>query len=305
MFCSHCGHHNAHTLAEGESADDVAISDLQKQTAKAANSFIKRLLGERTTQLKLERYAKTRLEIGLNKASRALANRIRGITADGDFDALGNISDAELTRFIIEQGLGQVITEYRETQAEILASVERLIQVSAPDWAAQDISRSVEIIAEQNIDEAFSAIIIPDIQRTVREAFFQAEVSEDYGAAVDQLDRQLDRKASAHITEARTRISQYGRAIMTDAGRAAGLSNWLYSGPVDGITRQFCKPLAQKVIDADQLRRLKNGVGPVLIWGGGYNCRHSLTPISADLVEAAGFERATSTDINNANKGAR
>ena len=305
MFCSHCGNIHVQTLAEGRDADDVAIDDLQKQTAKAANEFIKRFLAERTTQLKLERYAKNRLEIGLNKTSRALRDRIRGIVSDDVPAELYRISDADLTRFIFEQGLGQVVTEYRETQADILASVERLIRLSAPAFAADDISQSVEIIAQQNIDEAFSSIIVPDMQRAVREAFFQAEVSDDYGAAVEQLDKQLDRKAAGHITEGRTRISQYGRAIMTEAARESGLTNWLYSGPVDGITRAFCKPLAQKVVSSDQVKSLKNGVGSVLLWGGGYNCRHSLTPISSDLVEVAGLERATRADITAANVGAR
>ena len=152
MFCSHCGSIHVQTLAEGKDADDVAIDDLQKQTAKAANEFIKRFLAERTTQLKLERYAKNRLEIGLNKTSRALRDRIRGIVSDDVPAELFRISDADLTRFIFEQGLGQVVTEYRETQADILASVERLIRLSAPAFAADDISQSVEIIAQQNID---------------------------------------------------------------------------------------------------------------------------------------------------------
>jgi len=42
---------------------------------------------------------------------------------------------------------------------------------------------------------------------------------------------------------------------------------------------------------------------PVKISGGGYNCRHSWSPITDTFMEAAGLQKATAQDIAKANVG--
>ena len=62
------------------------------------------------------------------------------------------------------------------------------------------------------------------------------------------------------------------------AADTVGLDHYLYTGPKDGITRAFCRPLINKVVDKTQLGKLNNGQGlTVRTSGGGYNCRHSWT----------------------------
>ncbi len=90
------------------------------------------------------------------------------------------------------------------------------------------------------------------------------------------------------------------------AGVAAGLKNHLYTGPIDGITRPFCRELVNKVVTDKQLNRLNNNQGlSVITSGGGYNCRHSWSPISNGFVKAAKLDRATPADINRANSKAK
>jgi len=50
------------------------------------------------------------------------------------------------------------------------------------------------------------------------------------------------------------------------------------------------------------MRRLNNGQGlPVKTSGGGYNCRHSWSPVTQGFVDAANLTRATAQDITKAN----
>jgi len=44
---------------------------------------------------------------------------------------------------------------------------------------------------------------------------------------------------------------------------------------------------------------------PVKTGGGGYNCRHSWSPVSEGFLKAAGLDRATTKDISKANAGAK
>jgi hypothetical protein len=59
------------------------------------------------------------------------------------------------------------------------------------------------------------------------------------------------------------------------------------------------------VVDEKQMAALNNGQGlPVKLSGGGYNCRHSWSPVSQGFVDAANLTRATAADIAKANAGA-
>ena len=44
---------------------------------------------------------------------------------------------------------------------------------------------------------------------------------------------------------------------------------------------------------------------PVLTRGGGYNCRHSWSPVSEELIESADLDRGTEADVRKANERAR
>ena len=53
-------------------------------------------------------------------------------------------------------------------------------------------------------------------------------------------------------------------------------------------------------------KKLNNKQGlPVKTGGGGYNCRHSWSPVSEGFIKAAGLDRATTKDISKANTGAK
>lgn len=56
---------------------------------------------------------------------------------------------------------------------------------------------------------------------------------------------------------------------------------YLYIGPKDDRTRDFCKRRAGKAFRLSDLLGARNKSGlPVMRYGGGYNCRHSIIPIT-------------------------
>lgn len=124
--------------------------------------------------------------------------------------------------------------------------------------------------------------------------------------AMSNLAQSLQRGAGSLTTEVRTKISQFGRSVNMIAADAVGMDLYLYTGPKDGITRNFCKAIINKVVSKDQLSKLNNNQGlSVRSSGGGYNCRHSWSPVTSNFVELANLELATSKDIADANTGAK
>lgn len=88
---------------------------------------------------------------------------------------------------------------------------------------------------------------------------------------------------------------------------AAGQEVYVYySGPQDGKTRKFCKPLVGKAISRSQMGKLSPGRGLNFMQnGGGWNCRHTLIPVTADWVETTDTKKASASDIAKANRGAK
>lgn len=88
------------------------------------------------------------------------------------------------------------------------------------------------------------------------------------------------------------------------AAMLPGETFFLYTGPDDNATRPFCHALVGKAIRESDLAKLKNGQGlPVRSYGGGYNCRHSLVPVTQAYLDAARIEVADPSDVRRANRG--
>lgn len=80
-----------------------------------------------------------------------------------------------------------------------------------------------------------------------------------------------------------TAASTYSRAaaLLTSDGTPDEL--FLYVGPADSKTREFCLEWVGKVIPREQIDELDNGIkgyGNVLLTGGGPNCRHQWRLVS-------------------------
>ena len=112
-------------------------------------------------------------------------------------------------------------------------------------------------------------------------------------------------------TEARTAIAEADRFtddIIRQSVDPEGTGFLIYSGPDDGVTRDFCSHLVGKFFTSSQFNKLRNGQGTSpRIMGGGYNCRHRVLPTTdgEKMLKEMGLKRGTNEDIERANDGAR
>lgn len=305
MHCLSCGatHHKA--LSEEGRGDEIAIKDLTAQ-AKQSPKPLKGLLLARRDQIKAEASAVASMRRSLSVANQALIDAVERAYFTGVSPALLDISQEELASFILDNGLGVALEGFTSSQDEILDAILRVIKESDPSFTLQSLP-SVLPIQNRTIRAVFEDVIIPDTSKALRFALNNLVFTDDKDSTIDSLSQQLKRSTGRQLTEVRTNLGIMGRQITADAGEKAGLNLFFYSGPLDGLTRAFCIPLVNKVLSKTQINKLNNrsGLGSPLRSGGGYNCRHSFSPVSQGLVEASGMKRAKSSDIQKANSGAK
>lgn len=136
-------------------------------------------------------------------------------------------------------------------------------------------------------------------------------------ASTPMTQRQIQTAASALIdaplAQARTitNTTLAGLQRETTATAVNGLpggaaeSYWLYLGPRDSKTRPFCRVCVEQAFSTAQLSRLRNGQGlPVRAYGGGYNCRHSIVPVSAAYLSIIGIQPSEMDTVFRANAAA-
>lgn len=286
-----------------EDADKRAIDDLTKQ-AKSQSGPLAALTRARRDQIRAEVAAETGFTRSINRSRRELLAVLEAAAAR-DPQLLLRLSPEELNDLILNGGMGQAVDDLILSQQRILRSIGSSLAVIDPSLSIQDLPQ-LEQLQIQSVASIFEDVILPDTQSAVRDALTSLSLDVPTEIVFSDLNERLKRSTGRQLTEVKTRISQYGRSINAAAASAAELDLFLYTGPMDGITRPFCKPLVNKVISERQMSALSNGQGlPVITSGGGYNCRHSWSPVSQSFVDAAELERATRFDIAQANRKGR
>jgi len=211
-----------------------------------------------------------------------------------------------LSRWLLDAGLGDLVLDITEAERDTLANVEQLLLASSDGFDVNALEGIGQALADDTISGIIDDVIVPDVQRVVRDALAGAQFTADPSETIGSLDAALRSAEGRQITEARTRITSFGRELTAVAAESAGIDHYLYTGPLDGITRPFCRQLAGKVFTKSQVQDLRNyQIEPPLVRGGGYNCRHTWAPVSEELIESAGLDRGTNADVRRANQAAK
>lgn len=302
MTCQ-CGA-TAHLLNEVD-ADEEAIKDLTRQ-AKEQSGPRATLTKARRDQLKAEVSAERAFASSLRKARKQLLETVGAAVDAASPLSLLNLNDEQLLEFILQSGLGLAVEDFIEQQEAIREAAERAMKAVQPDFGFNQISSQLDTLQAQAAQSVFDDVILPDFKRSINESLKDLIVDVPVNIVMSNLEQRLKRSEGRQLTEVKTKISQYGRGITAAAAEAADMDLYLYTGPRDGITRPFCLQLIDLVVSKSQMRRLNNGQGlAVITSGGGYNCRHSWSPVTAGFVEAVDLDRAKTSDIKSANSKAR
>ena len=115
--------------------------------------------------------------------------------------------------------------------------------------------------------------------------------AQDRGELLNELLAELELSLPQARTIYDTALSEFSRIAVTSTATGASDEAFLYSGPIDGLTRPFCLELVGKVYRRSEIDAMDNGqLDNTLITGGGYNCRHTWLPVPPgdDLEALAG-----------------
>jgi hypothetical protein len=302
MTCA-CGS-SVHLLAEGDSADKVAVADLSAQ-AKEQSGPRAELTKAKVKELRAEITAADVMARALGQSRQSLLDVLETALSMTSPEALLAMPRDTLADFVLQAGFGLTIDDFIEQSDRVAAAALEAIQVLEPTATTASVQAQLDSFRVAAVDSVFQDVIIPDTTKAIREALQGMSLGVPLKASMSALSAQLERSEGRQLTEVKTKIASYGRQVTAAVGESAGLDLYLYTGPRDGITRMFCKPLINKVVTEAQMARLDNGQGlPVKLSGGGYNCRHSWSPVSQGFVDAAGLTMADAADIAKANSGA-
>lgn len=303
MFCS-CGQTTVNFLSETD-ADKKAIEDLNRQ-AKSLSGPLATLTRARRDQLKAEVKAEESFAKALKDSALNLTKTIEAAIDTKKIDTILSYTDEQLMEFILQGGLGLAVDEFIEQTDLIRQSVQKGILAIEQDVNFSQISSNLEDIQAITAKTVFDDVILPPIKKSITESLRDGLLEIPTKIIVSNLETRLKSSIGRQLTEIKTQISSYGRSISAFVAESAGLNLYLYTGPKDGITRPFCNELINLVVNKDQMNKLNNGQGlGVLTYGGGYNCRHSWSPVTEGFVEAAGLTLATNADIKEANNKAK
>ena len=298
MLCS-CG--RPVLLAESD-ADKKAIDDLKRQV-KGQSGIAAELTKARIEQLQAEVDAEKAYQAAIRRAN---ASMIQSMANHATMRAILGYTDEQLMEFILQGGLGLAVDEFIEQTDLIRQSVQKGILAIKQDINFSQIASDLEAIQAITAKTVFEDVILPPVKKSITESLRDGLLEVPTEIIVSNLQTRLESSIGRQLTEIKTQISSYGRSITAFVAESAGLDLYLYTGPKDGITRPFCNELINLVVTKDQMNKLNNGQGlGVLVYGGGYNCRHSWSPVTQGFVEAAGLPLATNANINEANDKAK
>jgi hypothetical protein len=304
MFSCLCDHDHI-LLAERIDADQKAIEDLTRQ-AKEQPPILAKITKARIKELKAEKRAADQFGTVYKKATRRLVRSLEETLKQTTPSALLSLPNDQLIELILVGGLSDSVEDFIEQQNKLLDAINESISAVEPTWTPLFIESEVDAIRTLTVQNVFDDIVVPTVAKNVKESLTSMVIDTPPAMAISNLALTLERGAGTLQTEVRTKISQFGRSVNMIAADAVGLDHYLYTGPRDGITRPFCRPLINKVVDKTQLAKLNNGQGlSVRTSGGGYNCRHSWSPVTESFMKAAGLDKATAKDISKANSGGK
>lgn len=162
----------------------------------------------------------------------------------------------------------------------------------------------IETIVEDRLKEIDSVFgeAAAEVSRAAR---IVMATSADASTFVDRVSAALGSTRSQAMSAVDSVAMAAGRQTTIIQAEAAGLQAdvdmvYGYGGPVDSITRPFCRRYATKasgdVYTVEALDRLDNGPGqptPVSVYLGGYRCRHFLVPMTRLEAERRGHNVVT------------
>lgn len=143
--------------------------------------------------------------------------------------------------------------------------------------------------------QAFTRFKVEEVQATVYKyvgslrPILLSHIILDEPFDINALTTGVSAQAAANIkTEVRTGLMGLNRTINAIQAEEAGIEQFLYIGPDDAKTREFCQGVlgnrTPPIYSKAEIAAMSNGqISDVLSSGGGYNCRHHWRPVTDNV----------------------
>lgn len=150
----------------------------------------------------------------------------------------------------------------------------------------------IQSLISYDVDKVTTRVTeyVTDVKRTFQTAVLSGETP-NFNTAHEKYGPRVEADIQ---TELNTAIQGFSRAVTAGKAKDLGFDLFIYIGPDDDVTRDFCESVLSKdppIYTADEIDSLDNGQGlSVMTFGGGYNCRHQWRPITEEAARALGYD---------------
>lgn len=211
----------------------------------------------------------------------------------------------QLQRMMQDAGYFRSIDSALSQYGEIIKDVKQTYNMFGAKVTFSEIDR--RIISElMNNDVAAFQDIGRQVQRQIYKSLTDSvlggvDINDGVtaiGAALANTD--LAKHAYTYMN---TAYMNFNRRVNNIAAENTGWSEVIYMGPVDDVTRDFCREHVNKIMTIDEAKALENDQGGNA-WteGGGYNCRHrwiAVDPAYKESPEYADLQERTDEDLKD------
>lgn len=134
-----------------------------------------------------------------------------------------------------------------------------------------------------NMGEEFQSLSFKQRDTLRSEIRKQIASGPDMKALTDAFEKAGGKLQQHAATLANTSLAGVSSAYNDLSARNAGLDHGWYSGTLTSRTRSFCAYHLDRIYTRETIAKMSNGMlEPVIIYGGGYNCRHHWTWVDPD-----------------------
>lgn len=190
----------------------------------------------------------------------------------------------ELENILGESGYEQATSGLLERADDLLDHHQKLAQEYKGRVQFLGVDPESLRILKDGMTAEFAGISV-DTARTIgKQLDLMVVGGRSVREAGDVIRDTLDGRLKPHArTYAETSLAIYDRAVSALTYPQDDGASYIYVGPLDGVTRPFCRERVGKIYSLAEIRAMDNGQLPdVFITGGGYNCRHQWLYVPPD-----------------------
>lgn len=188
----------------------------------------------------------------------------------------------ELQKIMVESGYFEVAERFVDGYDKMFSFLKEQFAVIGTPLVFTEIDIAA-ITQLKRLDLQTFAKLADDTVNALSDQIYKSVlVSTPVNRITEIVKETLDDTMTKHAkTITNTSISEFDRTVNALKSESAEIEKFVYMGPLDDVTREFCRELLEKqdagkgYFTADEIARMDNGQGlDVMTSGGGWNCRH-------------------------------